>query len=79
MEPIREMVKLIVNSFYENTITKYFEEEFCFNTAYCMQTQFAVRVEEDWRLPIDDYSVKLTFDERVDSPVDNKNTMPSQQ
>ena len=43
-----------------------------------MKTEYDERVKDYWKLPNGDYIVQLSLDEDVDTPVDNKNTMPSQ-
>ena len=77
-EILQEMVKLIMNSIYGQTIGRDIEDEFCCKTEQGMKTEYDERVKDYWKLPNGDYIVQLSIDEGVDTPVDNKNTMPSQ-
>ena len=43
-----------------------------------MGTEYDERVKVCWKLPNGEYIVQLSFDEGDDTPVDNKNPMPSQ-
>ena len=72
------MVKLIMNSIYGQTIRRDIEDEFYSKTEHWMKTEYVERVEDYWKLPNGDYIVQIFLDEGVDTPVDNKNTMPSQ-
>ena len=75
---LQEMVKLIMNSIYGQTIRRDIEDEFCCKTENWMKTEYDERVKDYWRLPNGHYIVQLSLDEGVDGEIDHKNTMPSQ-
>ena len=75
---LQEMVKLIMNSLYGQTIRKDIEEEFCCKTEHWMKTEFDERVKDYWKLANGNYIVKLSLDEGIDKETEDKNTMPSQ-
>ena len=75
---LQEMVKLIMNSIYGQTIRRDIEDEFCCKRENWMKTEYDERVKDYWRLPNGHYIVQLSLDEGVDGEIDNKNTMPSQ-
>ena len=75
---LQEMVKLIMNSIYGQTIRRDIEDEFCCKTENWMKTEYDERVKDYWKLPNGDYIVQLSLDEGIDGEIDNKNTMPSQ-
>ena len=75
---LQEMVKLIMNSLYGQTIRKDIEEEFCCKTEHWMKTEFDERVKDYWKLANGNYIVKLSLDEGIDKEIEDKNTMPSQ-
>ena len=77
-EILQEMVKLIMNSIYGQTIRRDIEDEFSCKTEHWMRTEYDERVKDYWKLPNGNYIVQLSLDEGIDTPVDNKNTMPSQ-
>ena len=75
---LQNLVKLIMNSIYGQTIRKDIEEEYLCKSRHWMETEFDDRVKDYWRLPNGKYIVKLTLDEGVDTDVEEKNCMPSQ-
>ena len=75
---LQEMVKLIMNSLYGQTIRKDIEEEFSCKTEHWMKTKFDDRVKDYWKLANGNYIVKLSLDEGIDKEIEDKNTMPSQ-
>ena len=75
---LQERVKLTMNSIYGQTIRRDIEDEFCCKTEHWMKTEYDERVKGYWKLPNGDYVGQLSIDEGVDTPVDNKNSMPSQ-
>ena len=74
---LQEMVKLIMNSLYGQTIRKDIEEEFCCKTEHWMKTEFDERVKDYWKLANGNYTVKLALDEGIDKEIEEKNKMPS--
>ena len=74
---LQEMVKLIMNSLYGQTIRKDIEEEFSCKTEHWMKTEFDDRVKDYWKLANGNYIVKMSLDEGIDKEVEDKNTMPS--
>ena len=75
---LQNLVKLIMNSVYGQTIRKDIEEEYLCKSRHWMETEFDDRVKDYWKLPNGKYIVKLTLDEGIDTDVEEKNCMPSQ-
>ena len=77
-EILQEMVKLIMNSIYGQTIRKDIDDEYLCKSEQWMKTEFDERVKDYWKLPNGNYIVKMSLDEGVDLELEEKNTMPSQ-
>jgi len=77
-EILQEMVKLIMNSIYGQTIRKDIDDEYLCKSEQWMKTEFDERVKDYWKLSNGNYIVKMSLDEGVDLEVEEKNTMPSQ-
>ena len=68
---LQEMVKLIMNSKYGQTIRWDIEDECCCKTENWMKPEYGERVKDFYKLPNGDYIVQLSIGEGVDTPVDN--------
>ena len=75
---LQEMVKLIMNSLYGQTIRRDIEGELSCKTGHWMKTEFDDRVKDYWKLANGNYIVKLSSEEGIDKEIEDKNTMPSQ-
>ena len=69
---LQNLVKLIMNSIYGQTIRKDIEEEYLCKSKHWMETEFDDRVKDYWKLPNGNYIVKLALDEGVDNEIEDK-------
>ena len=74
---MEKLVKTILNSLYGENIRKDITEKYCCKSEHWMSTQYDENVLDYWKLPNDEYIVKLKEDEGLNSDLDVKITMPS--
>ena len=71
------LVKLIMNSLYGVQIRKDIDQSYKCKTQHWMETEYDGNVLEYWRLPNENYIVKLKKDDDLDGDNDVKSTLPS--
>ena len=71
------LVKLIMNSLYGVQIRRYIKESHYCKSETWMETEFDQNVLDYWRLPNENYIVKMKKDDELDDECDIKNTLPA--
>ena len=71
------LVKLIMNSLYGVQLRRDIRESYYCKSEIWMETEFDENVLDYWRLPNENYIVKMKNDDGLVDDCDNKNTLPS--
>ena len=70
------LVKLLMNSLYDENIRKDIEEKFACKSEMWMQTEYDERVKDYWKISSINYIVKMIDDAGLEDEVNKLNTMP---
>ena len=70
------LVKLLMNSLYGENIRKDIEEKFACKSEMWMQTEYDEIVKDYWKIPGNNYIVKIFDDKGMEDEVQKVNTMP---
>ena len=71
------LVKLIMNNLYGVQMRRDINEPFKCKSEHWMKTEYDDNVLDYWRLPRENYFVKLKKDDGLDDDNDVKNTLPA--
>ena len=74
---MQKLVKLIMNSLYGVQIRKDINESYHSKSETWMKTEFDENVLDYWKLPNENYIVKMKRDDGLDDDCDIKNTLPA--
>ena len=70
------LVKLLMNSLYEENIRKDIEEKFACESEAWMMSEYDERVKDYWKILHGKYTVKMIDDAGLEDEVKKINTMP---
>ena len=70
------LVELIMNSLYGKQARRDFNESYSCKSETWKKTEFDESVLENWRLPNENYVLKMKKYDRLDDDRDNRNSVP---
>ena len=74
---MQKLVKLIMNSLYGVQIRKDINESYHSKSEFWIKTEFDENVLDYWKLPNENYIVKMKRNDGLDDDCDIKNTLPA--